>query len=651
MALCLATAAVVTLVALNAWVADDAFVSLRTVDNAVNGFGLRWNTTERVQAFTHPLWLLLLIPFYAVTREAFLTTLAVSIACSGAAVVVAVMRGWRRPCLTVGILLAPLAGSSAFLDYATSGLETPLTFLLLALFAAQASRADDADPPLRRLSLLVGLAACNRLDTLLVYLPAMALLLLRHRRGGAWRRVWPGALPLAVWELFSLFYYGFAFPNTKYAKLGAGIPQASVLKQGWAYTVDLFAHHPVSAVLLVVGLAAAGWEARAWWGHRRQAPPGPLPAATVGLGAGAFAYGVYIVWVGGDFMSGRFWVTPIFAAALVLHGVMLRRPARHDTRILGAVVLLVGVLRLLPAHPYHDFTRGIADERRLYAGTNALINYRRDNNPAHFRLSPRARQDRAEAERRRVTGEPDRVIARWDVIGMVGYYVGPHVVVLDPLALGDPLLARLPAANLVQWRPGHLMREVPVGYEHFLRTGSLDGMHPGLREYYTHLRRIVTGPLWSWERLRTIIAFNLGLYEPLRESYLEPVSLGARPLKSVATPAPVGGAWDVPGTVRLPPRTILTLSATSPVAASVLDIGTEAFGLYRVTFYRGGERLGVVMVPERNGARTHQMVSRTFTLPPEVRGAMVDRVTVEPRGGRRPIGGNGLYSLGHLRLE
>ncbi|MDB4977741.1 MAG: hypothetical protein JWN48_6082, partial [Myxococcaceae bacterium] len=48
------------LVLRSAWVTEDAYITLRTVDNWVHGFGLRWNTDERVQGYTHPLWMLLL---------------------------------------------------------------------------------------------------------------------------------------------------------------------------------------------------------------------------------------------------------------------------------------------------------------------------------------------------------------------------------------------------------------------------------------------------------------------------------------------------------------------------------------------------------------------------------------------------------------
>ena len=35
-----------------AWLTEDAFITFRTVDNFINGYGLTWNTGERVQAYT-----------------------------------------------------------------------------------------------------------------------------------------------------------------------------------------------------------------------------------------------------------------------------------------------------------------------------------------------------------------------------------------------------------------------------------------------------------------------------------------------------------------------------------------------------------------------------------------------------------------------
>ena len=43
-----------------AWISDDAAITLRTVLNFTHGFGPTFNIIERVQAYTHPLWFLII---------------------------------------------------------------------------------------------------------------------------------------------------------------------------------------------------------------------------------------------------------------------------------------------------------------------------------------------------------------------------------------------------------------------------------------------------------------------------------------------------------------------------------------------------------------------------------------------------------------
>ena len=43
-----------------AWLGDDAYITLRSVENWVGGNGMRWNPADRVQTYTHPLWMLTL---------------------------------------------------------------------------------------------------------------------------------------------------------------------------------------------------------------------------------------------------------------------------------------------------------------------------------------------------------------------------------------------------------------------------------------------------------------------------------------------------------------------------------------------------------------------------------------------------------------
>src|SRR5437763_7435248 len=51
----LSIAFLVTVLIRTAWIADDAAIELRVVENFVAGLGLRWNIAERVQAYTDPL--------------------------------------------------------------------------------------------------------------------------------------------------------------------------------------------------------------------------------------------------------------------------------------------------------------------------------------------------------------------------------------------------------------------------------------------------------------------------------------------------------------------------------------------------------------------------------------------------------------------
>ena len=116
-----------------AWICDDAYITFRTIDNFLHGFGLRWNVAERVQSFTHPLWLILLTPFIALTGEPYYTSLVVSILLTLATVALICVRVSVTPQNAL-LALSMLLFSRAFVEYSTSGLENPLSHLLLTAF-------------------------------------------------------------------------------------------------------------------------------------------------------------------------------------------------------------------------------------------------------------------------------------------------------------------------------------------------------------------------------------------------------------------------------------------------------------------------------------------------------------------------------------
>lgn len=176
-----------------AWIGDDAFITLRVIDNFINGFGLRYNVIERVQVFTHPLWLLSLTPFYALTKEAMVTTMLVSVFMTlGALWLMVTKVAQHREYACMLVLIAMI--SPTISSFSTSGLESPLTFLLLTLFVWQSSRTERIWIPAG----IGGLLLLNRLDLFILLGPALVYLLF-YAHGKERIKVALSAMYPAIW--------------------------------------------------------------------------------------------------------------------------------------------------------------------------------------------------------------------------------------------------------------------------------------------------------------------------------------------------------------------------------------------------------------------------------------------------------------------
>jgi len=471
-----------------AWMCDDAYITLRTIDNFVNGYGLRWNVDERVQAFTNPLWLMLLSAPYAVTREAFFTTLVVSIALASAAVWLFMTRiASSLEAMLIG--LAACIFSKAFVEFSTSGLENPLTTFLLAVFFAVYFGSGRR----RRLTLwaTVGLLMLNRLDAAALVLPIVL--------ADGWSRGWRpmlrdavvGLAPLAAWEIFSVVYYGFPVPNTAYAKLQTGITTQALAGQGALYLIDSIAHDPVTLLVIATSIIlCVGRDAKRMW-----------PVAV-----GIVLYLACMIRVGGDFMSGRFLAAPFFCAVA---GCARLRWAPSPTNAgcaVGAIALIGLTATTHPpmtsgAETFADGPEfgvsGVADERSWDYPNAGLLRWTRER--------PLPAGDWAQYGRA-LHGQP-RVVVRAN-IGLFGYFAGPTPHIIDAYGLSDPLLARLPARQ--PWRIGHFERDLPDGYEQTVQTGMNHIADPQVAALYDDLKLITQARLWNRARWRAIWRRNLG---------------------------------------------------------------------------------------------------------------------------------------------
>lgn len=499
-----------------AWVSEDAHITLRTLEQLASGNGLRWNPDERVQTYSHPLWLFLTGALDWVVRDPPWTLTLLGLACSLAAFVALATSVSRRPAVLWIALAAPWALSPSLARYATSGFENPLSHLWIALQAATLLRLQPGDSvPWGRLTLVAALAGVTRLDTLVLHGPILLALAAVRPRAIPWRRIALGTAPLLAWLGFSLFYYGALVPNTALAKLAPGVPRTVYLGHGITYLADLVARDPVAAGILVAGWAAAIHAARRFFGAREDA----RSAGLAGLGAGSIAYTAAVVWTGGDFLSGRYLSAPVLASlalAAASSGTAwdaLRRAAPR-TRwglILGFAAAAIGIYLGARAVVHSAGPNGI---REISAAHLAL------GRDGRWHPTPQARDF---ARLGHETGQRARAehadVAVLPVIGIAALAAGRELILVDPYALSDPLLARLRPAQPHRFVPGHLEREIPTGYLEARDTGDTRAMDPALASYYEKLRLVVAGPLFSSARLRALFELQLGVYDDQLVAY------------------------------------------------------------------------------------------------------------------------------------
>ena len=471
-----------------AWLSDDGLITLRTVLNLTHGYGLTFNIAERVQTYTHPLWMLMLTGAYLVVGNVYYAAIGLSVSVS--LFVFWLTLRQTATSAQVWIVAAVLLSSRAFVDFSTSGLENPLSNLLLVAFVGLVIRSVEAPPArLTGLWMVASLLYLTRPDNVLLVAPALVWL---TARAGSWklaaRQTFTGLLPAAVWTAFSVIYYGFPFPNTAYAKLGTGIDRSELAQQGWLYLLDSIDRDPVTLVAILfavtMGLACRG---PARW-----------------IAAGVLIDLAYVVSIGGDFMSGRFLALPLVAAVLILsRAVPFERARALTAASLLAVVGLTSAQIPLLSDSRVDRTnseapRGIVDERAFRFRTNSLVLANRQSFPRHeWPASARL-------------PVPMSVMDTCGGMGHQGLW-GPMTHLLDKCALADPLLARLPAIFDHEWRIGHFQRMIPEGYRESLEQGANRLADTGLWPLYDDLRLITRAPrLLSRARLAAIWRVNTG---------------------------------------------------------------------------------------------------------------------------------------------
>jgi hypothetical protein len=564
----------------NMWVAEDAYIILRTVDQFLHDNGFRWNPHERTQTYTSPLWFLLIIATTAICKNLYLDLIGLSLLMHVALlwVMARLMPSiWQW---SAAVLLLTL--SQAFFEFTGSGLEYPLAYFLLAAAVLLYCRNRWMEDR-RWIALSTGLILVTRHDLLFLLLPILAHLAWYFYRSTATRKDIIGTLciflaPLTLWTLFSLFYYGFPFPNTAYAKLAIpGLPVIDRFIRGYIYFTVSLKFDPITPALLLLAIIKG------------------LSASEVRykiLGISVLTTLLYVTSIGGDYMIGRFyapvclvsiltlvmtpWNKPFFnrpvavliglscSWLLMLFLISYQDPIQFFLTYIGLgplktitpVYVFCGIISFLLAafacqtsikaryitasvfalllfhssmandSPWLSGGKdwGKTKDFEIYVSIDTTSRerywiYRWTSLFAWFNRDPsKIFPDHDWCDR----GKTANAVAVMWTVGMQGYCMPRTTIGLDFNGLVDPLMARMPKYPDVSWVPGGSVRIVPEGYVESLNENRNLITDPDLRQYYEKLHLLTqSDDLLSWERIKTIVAFNLGMYENWRQDYIE----------------------------------------------------------------------------------------------------------------------------------
>lgn len=350
------------------WTCDDAYISLRYAQHFVQGHGLVFNldpSEAPVEGYTNFAWTMLLALGYA-------------LGCSGDAIEVwSNLWGTAFHVGTVLLLarlawtasggraMAPIAACAyAALHHAASlapaGLETAL-FVLLATALVRFAWFVKCRREAALAGSLAVLLAMTRPDGLLLA-AVVGCFVLRDAARRSWPLLAAYALPFVVllvpYLLWRHAYYGYWVPNTFYAK-SAHDPYPG---QGLLYVWEFLRCYAVLLPVLLVPVI--GWLRR----------PGPLAGLSPLLGRRPFAailalvvpYLAFVIWVGGDFMFGRF-LLPILPMLLLSLDVAANRWGKPGAQ--GVVALCLAGFVVMRSEPgwLSDYAnpKGFSDNRAI----------------------------------------------------------------------------------------------------------------------------------------------------------------------------------------------------------------------------------------------------------------------------------------------
>ena len=479
---------------ITAWIGDDAQITFRQIWNFINGDGITFNFNERVQAFTHPLWFLVLSIISFVTRELFLTTIFTSTVLSLTAILILFkveydVNDRKLPLISPLYLLI---FSWSYFDYATSGLENPLSNFLVCLIFLFITRIN-WQKNIYLIYTILALLVLNRLDYSILFLPLAILLMFETKSIKNFLvSISFGLLLLISWHLFATIYFGSPLANTFYAKMNSDFPLDQVVSSGWKYIVSLDTDFS-TLIIILFGIVVSFFSKNKF---------------LISISLGQILYMCYIISIGGDFMLGRFFTILVFISVgqIICSISLISTHYRKYWNWLLITSIILCVINGLVSDNFPFFSaRDYKPSRAAYTfGDERGGNYRfggllsvgRDSWPELTKFP---------------NEKPQEYLTLCSFLGAISN-VNSTKYVIDLCALSDAFLARIPPIKHSRWVSGHFPRKLPLGYGDFL-TGKINELPDSkLNDLLNDVQLAINGDFFTIERWQSIWRLNTNYY-------------------------------------------------------------------------------------------------------------------------------------------
>ncbi len=493
---------------LDSWTCDDAYHAYVMAYNLVEGNGLVYNVGYRVNASTCPFFTLLVALILPVFSDPCFAGIFLGVLFSGLAVYL-VFKNFCKNGLELIFIFFMLTCCRSFFDFTTSGLEnSALYFFTTCISVVFLKNENYTRRSLLTVSLCTAFLMGMRMDNFLIVIPMLTYIFFRCPEKLLYKLLILiiGMFPLITWELFSILYYGFPFPNTAYAKLYTGIPLEQYLERGLSYLRDSF----LSDLPLLTGFLLCIVQV-----FRAKNLKGYV------LLIGVTLYLIYVIYIGGDFMAGRH-LTVIYLLSLIGFLCLVRLDTiKLFYAVFSLIALFFAYTTVAPSINRAIYTQNYGchqgssttDEKQFYQIRNIFEYIFRHSDIEQFVVA------NCKSLHFKDRKGFDRVVFDEFIPGKCAYYlkkaVSPKLHIVDLFALSDEFRSRLPAVKQKRWRTGHMWRQIPCGYLKTIESGSNLLYDENLKKYYEYLYQVVANDVFDINRLKIIINMNIGKYDYL----------------------------------------------------------------------------------------------------------------------------------------